>query len=93
MYGGNLLKVTGVVSVAIEVWGNILNIGKTKGIIAVFENYADDVDYWKGKKVKDVPGCARRMIYRGTYIDDKIKMLQAGKLGSNSWSIWWQILE
>lgn len=53
----------------------ILNIGKTLGAIAVFSKYAEDVEYWKGKNVEDVPGCSKGLMYKGTYIDDKIKML------------------
>lgn len=60
--------------------GTILNIGKTQGASAVFHKYAEDTEYWKDKKIEDVPGCARGLLYKGTYIDDKIKMLQAGRI-------------
>lgn len=53
----------------------ILNIGKTKGATAVFEKYAEGTEYWKNKKIEKMPGCSRGLPYKGTYIDDKIKML------------------
>lgn len=58
----------------------ILNIGKTKGTTAVFDKYAGDTEYWKDKKIEEVPACAKGLLYKGTYIDDKIKILQAGKI-------------
>lgn len=58
----------------------ILNIGKIKGATAVFEKYAKDTEYWKNKKMKEVPGCARGLLYKGTYIDDKIKIHQAERI-------------
>lgn len=27
-----------------------------------------------------MPGCSRGLLYKGTYIDDKIKLLQTGKI-------------
>lgn len=60
--------------------GTILNIGKTQGATVVFQKYAEDVEYWKEKKVEKMPSCARELLYKGTYINDKIKMLQAGRI-------------
>lgn len=36
--------------------GTILNIGMTKGATAVFQKYTEDVEYWKEKRVEEVPG-------------------------------------
>lgn len=58
----------------------ILNIGKTKGATAVFEKYAEDTEYWKNKKIDEVPGCSRGLLYKRTYIDDKIKMMETGRI-------------
>lgn len=38
------------------------------------------MEYWKEKKVEEVLGCSRGLLYKGTSTDDKIKMLQAGRI-------------
>lgn len=59
---------------------SILNIGRTREASSVFDKYVKDKEYWKDKKIEDILGCTRRLTYKETYIDDKITLLQAGRI-------------
>lgn len=74
------LKSLEIYQLLLRFGGTILNIRKTKGATTVFEKYEEDTEYWKNKKIEEVPGCARGLLYKRTYKNDKIKMLQAGRI-------------
>lgn len=44
--------------------GSILNIGLTKGATTVFDRYAEDKEYWKDKKIQDIPNIQKAYIIR-----------------------------
>lgn len=46
----------------------------------MFNKYSGNQDYWKDKKINNVPNCAKGQMYGDTYIDDKIGHLQSGKI-------------
>lgn len=60
--------------------GLILNIRLTREATAVFEKYAGDKEYWKDKKIQDIPSCTRGLHYKETYMDDKIMLLQVRRI-------------
>lgn len=52
---GTCLKFPELYQWLLHFGGAILNIGKTQGATVVFYKYAEDTEYWQGKKVEDVP--------------------------------------